>query len=142
LARALLIRPYMLRTIVLAVATSVLGLTTFVGQAQANTAAHCAVMLEDVETARTSLEGYDASIVSLDAERQTLVSELAVLDAKLVGATGKAMLGLRAQRDALAVELTLVDGLRPDIVAQRDALQAAIDQSERGYIVCVESSIE
>lgn len=142
MARPLLICPYMLRTIALAVATSVLGLTTFVGQAQATTAAHCAVMLEDVQSARASLDGYDTSIAALDAERQTLVSELAVLDATLVGTTGKRMLELRAKRDALATDLTMLDDLRPDIVAQRDALQAEVDQSERGYIVCIEGSIE
>ena len=138
----MLICPYMLRTIALAVATSVLGLTTFVGQAQAATAAHCAVMLEDLQSARASLDGYDATIATIDAERQTLVSDLAVLDAKLVGTTGKAVLELRARRDALATDLTLLDDLRPDIVAQRDALQAEVEQSERGYIVCIEASIE
>lgn len=131
----------MLRNIALVVATSVLGLTAFAGQAQANTATQCAAMLEDVESARTSLDEYETSLVRLDAERRVLVSELAALDAKLVGTSGKTMLALRAERDALAVELTLVDALRPDIVAQRDALRDQIEQSERGYIACIETSI-
>lgn len=131
----------MLRKTVFAVAALVLGLTTLAGDAQATTATHCAAMLDEVEDARTSLDEYDASLLELAAERTELTTEIAALDARIVRATGKVMMSLRAERDAAALELTLVDTLQPEIVAQTEALRATIDASERGYIACIETLV-
>jgi hypothetical protein len=51
------------------------------------------------------------------------------------------MFTLRAERDAMIHELTMIDELRPDVAAQLDALREQIEQSERGYIACIETTI-
>jgi hypothetical protein len=132
----------MLRNVALVAATLVLGLTTLAGQAQAQqTQTQCAAMLDGVELAQTSADAYATSLAQMDAERTELVAGIAALDAQLVGTAGKRMFTLRAERDAMIQELTMIDELRPDVAAQLDALREQIEQSERGYIACIETTI-
>ena len=132
----------MLRNVALVAATLVLGLTTLAGHAQAQqTQTQCAAMLDGVELAQSSADAYATSLAQMDAERTELTQGIAALDARLVGATGKRMFTLRAERDAMIEELTVIDELRPDVAAQLDALREQIEQSERGYIACIETTI-
>ena len=132
----------MLRNVALVAATLVLGLTTLAGHAQAQqTQTQCAAMLDGVELAHSSADAYATSLAQMDAERTELTQGIAALDARLVGTTGKRMFTLRAERDAMIEELTMIDELRPDVAAQLDALREQIEQSERGYIACIETTI-
>lgn len=131
-----------MRSIVLSVATLVLGLTAFTGSASANTtAAQCEAMLGDVAGAREALASLEQSLVDVDAERVELVAAIASVEKKIAKAKGHAMLSLRAELDGLTVELNLVDELRPELVRQIEGLRTDIDATERGYISCIETVI-
>lgn len=133
-----------MRSIVLAVATFVLGLTAFTGSASANTtAAQCEAMLGDVEGAREALASLEQSLVDVDAERVELTHGIAALEKKIekAKAKGHSTMGLRAELDGLTIELNLVDELRPELVRQIDGLRTDIDATERGYISCIETVI-
>jgi predicted nucleic acid-binding Zn-ribbon protein len=134
----------MLRNVVLSVATLVLGLTGLSATAAASSsAAQCDAMLGDVETARETLDQLERSLAEVDAERAELVEQIAGLAHQLVAAQAKghATLALRAEQDALQLEVSLIDDVRPQILAQLDALRSSVDASERSYIACIETVI-
>ncbi len=114
---------------------------TVAAPAQAASSAVCEAMLTDIDLARASLHEYDRALAEIDAERRDLVAAQSGVDRRLVGAHGRAMLQLRAQRDGMALELTLIDSLRPDIASQAAALRETIDHDERGYIACIEAEL-
>lgn len=141
MASALLMGAAMLRTLV-AIVPFVLGLTA--SQAHAETALpQCSAMLDEVTQARASLEQLEASLVSMDAERAELVAGIERLQQRIDAARGRgeSTLGLQGERDAMRGELSLIDELRPAVVAQLEALRESIDTSERGYIACVEATL-
>jgi len=134
----------MLRNVVLSVATLVLGLTGFTAQAQAAaSAAQCEAMLGDVESARESMESLERSLDEVDAERVELTGAMAGLERRIAAAQakGQSIMALRAELDAMHLEVSLIDDLRPELVAQLDALKSSIDSTERSYIACIETVV-
>lgn len=123
--------------------TSVFVLVALVAPApvHAGRSAVCEAMLSDIDLARQSLHEYDRALAEIDGERRNLVAAQAGLDRRLVGEHGRTMLQLRARRDQMALELTLIDTLRPDIASQAAALRETIDRDERGYIACIEAEL-
>ncbi|MBK6922238.1 MAG: hypothetical protein IPH07_32910 [Deltaproteobacteria bacterium] len=132
----------MLRHIALAL-PFVFGLTVTTVAAAAESTTQCSAMLDDAERGRDSLDRLEQSLVEIDAERIELLDAIALLDTRIAAARAKGSdaMALRGERDGLLREVELIDALRPDIVAQLEALRASVDESERGYIACVESTI-
>ncbi len=121
----------------------VFGLTVTTVAAAAESTTQCSAMLDDAERGRDSLDRLEQSLVEIDAERIELLDAIALLDTRIAAARAKGSdaMALRGERDGLLREVELIDALRPDIVAQLEALRASVDESERGYIACVESTI-
>jgi predicted nucleic acid-binding Zn-ribbon protein len=132
----------MLRNVVLSVATLVLGLTLSV-TATASSSTQCDQVLGDVEIARESLAQLEHSLIDMDLEQGELLGDIAGLEQQIVDAQakGRSIMALRADLDALKAEVALIEDLRPELVAQRDALRSSVDAGERSYIACVESVI-
>lgn len=135
--------PSMLRNVVLSVATLVLGLTLSVTATASSSAAQCDQMLGDVEIARESLDQLEHSLVDMDLEQGELLGDIAGLEQDIVAAQakGRSIMALRADLDALKAEVALIEDLRPELVAQRDALRSSVDAGERRYIACVATVI-
>jgi predicted nucleic acid-binding Zn-ribbon protein len=133
----------MLRNVVLSVATLVLGLTLSVTAAASSSATQCDAVLGDVEVARESLAQLEHSLVDMDLEQGELLGDIAGLEQQIVDAQakGRSIMALRADLDALKAEVALIEDLRPELVAQRDALRTTVDAGERSYIACVESVV-
>ncbi|MBC8067850.1 MAG: hypothetical protein IAG13_05900 [Deltaproteobacteria bacterium] len=133
----------MLRNVVLSVATLVLGLTLSVTATASSSAAHCDKVLGDVEIARESLAQLEHSLLDMDLEQGELLGEIAGLEQEIAAtqAKGRSIMALRADLDALKAEVALIEDLRPELIAQRDALRTSVDAGERSYIACVETVV-
>lgn len=132
----------MLRHIALAL-PFVFGLTVASTAAAAESTTQCSAMLDVAERDRDSLDRLEQSLIEIDAERLELVDAIAQLDGRIATARAKGSdaMALRGERDGLVREVELIDELRPVIVAQLEAMRASVDEAERGYIACVESTI-
>lgn len=128
-----------------------IGALTFLGIAlsvatparAAQTEQTCVDALLQIEDARSALDGLQAAVDNAKADRETLTSRVAELDAEIAYAIGdkKTIAKLRAQRAKVTGEIETIDTLLPPIEQQRDVLAAEVEQVERGYIACVEANL-
>lgn len=118
-----------------------LGVATPASAAQTEQA--CMDALLQIEDARSALDGLQAAVDNAKADRETLTSRVAELDAEIAYAIGdkKTIAKLRAERARVTGEIETIDTLLPPIEQQRDVLAAEVEQVERGYIACVEATL-
>ncbi|MEM9463479.1 MAG: hypothetical protein AAGF11_55575 [Myxococcota bacterium] len=126
-----------------------LGLAiTFIAAFPAHAAAStCDDQLTELSNMEAALAQFEQAVATGEAQRDALRAEahtlaLAIADKHREGAEPAVIDRMQTQRREVLAELERREALTPVIVQQRDALVHAVDTARRGYITCVEASID
>lgn len=122
-----------------------LGLAVF-GAAPAAAAeiGECSMMLAEAQEARSSLEAIHEAMERGAADRAAWVQRTAEIDSELaaeIDEEGESIEQLRRERAKLIEEIRVIDQLHPKLGSQAEALEAIVEQAERAYIACIETTI-
>ena len=147
MARGLIHGAPMLRTALRV--SLLLGLASlFVAAIPAHAASpSCEDRLEELSGLEQVLEQLDHAITQGGKERAALRAEserlgMAITRKRQEGAPQSTLDRMHDQRRKALAELQRREALAPKVLRQRDALADAVTEAQRGYVACVDASLE
>lgn len=137
-----MLRPLLRLGILLGLAISFIA--AFPAHAAPNT---CEDQLTELSAMEEALGQMEQAVATGATERDALRAEaqqlaLAIADERHKGAAPAVIDRMETQRREALSELQRREALAPKVERQRDALAIAVDDARRGYIACVDASIE
>lgn len=137
--------PIKISFVVLSLCASLLGASP--AAAAASSSPRCDDLLIELGATQAALSDMERAVAEIDGDRDALRTEASTLAATIAdrlrgGATEPEVRPLVERRTTALDQLERLDARIALLQGQLDALTVEVDRAERGYLVCVERSLE